>query len=268
MKIVDLTKEYEDLYMVCLEDWSDEMKECGNHKCNWYNKIKDKGLGVKLALDDNNQVGGMIQYVPIQYSEADGENIYFVKCIWVHGYKEGRGNFQGKGMGKAMLKAAEEDAKSRGASGMAAWGIPLPFWMSAAWFKKQGYKKVDKTDMQVLMWKPFIEEAQPPKWHNQATSPKAGLNPGKITITAFNNGWCQASNIVCERAKKAAEALGDNVIFNLIDTFERETFLKWGIADGLFIENKNINTGPPPSYDDIVKAILKAAKKRKITLVQ
>ncbi len=266
MKVVNLTKEYEGLYMVCLEDWSGEMKEGGIHKCSWYNKIKDKGLRVKLALDDDGKVGGMIQYAPIQYSEAEGENIYFVKCIWVHGYKEGRGNFQGKGMGKAMLKAAEEDVKSIGACGMAAWGISLPFWMRAAWFKKQGYKKVDKVGIQVLMWKPFTDDAQPPKWHKQVTKPKAGLNPGKITVTAFNNGWCQANNIVCERARRAAEALGDNVMFNLIDTFEREEFLKWGISDGLFIEDKNINTGPPPTYDAIVKAIVKAAKKRKIAI--
>ena len=266
MKIIDLTKEHEDLYMVCLEDWSDEMKEAGNLKCSWYNKIKDKGLCVKLAVDDNNQVGGMIQYVPIQYSEAEGENIYFIKCIWVHGYKEGRGNFQGKGMGTALLAAAEEDAKSKGANGMAAWGISLPFWMKASWFKKHGYKKTDKTNMQVLMWKPFTDNARPPKWHRQKNTPEANQNPGKITVTAFSNGWCQAGNIVFERAKRAAEELGDKVLFNVIDTFERETFLEWGISDGLFIEDRLLSSGPPLSYDNIVKAIQKAAKKKGIHL--
>ena len=52
MKITDLTEENKNLYFVCLEDWSDEMKEAGNHKECWYNKMKDKDLGVKLAEDD------------------------------------------------------------------------------------------------------------------------------------------------------------------------------------------------------------------------
>jgi len=54
MKVSDLTEENEKLYFVCLEDWSDEFKEAGNHKENWYNKMKDKGLRVKIALDDKN----------------------------------------------------------------------------------------------------------------------------------------------------------------------------------------------------------------------
>ena len=27
---------------------------------------------------------------------------------------------------------------------MAVWGVALPFWMKASWFKKQGYRKVDR----------------------------------------------------------------------------------------------------------------------------
>jgi GNAT superfamily N-acetyltransferase len=64
------------------------------------------------------------------------EGLYFVYCIHVPGHKQGRGNFQGHGMGTALLCAAEEDARRLGAKGMAAWGVWLPFWMKASWFKK------------------------------------------------------------------------------------------------------------------------------------
>jgi len=37
-----LTEEYENLYFLCLEDWSDEMKEACDHKEKWYEKIKKK----------------------------------------------------------------------------------------------------------------------------------------------------------------------------------------------------------------------------------
>ena len=114
MKIIDLTDEHRELYFKCLEDWSDEMNEAGDHKACWYEKMKDKGLGVKLAVDDQGKVGGMIQYIPIEHSFAEGQDLYVILCIWVHGYKKGRGNFQKKGMGKALIQAAEEDVRAKG----------------------------------------------------------------------------------------------------------------------------------------------------------
>ena len=114
MKIIDLTEEHNQLYFECLEDWSDEIKEGSSHKACWYEKMKDKGLGVKLAKDNQDKIGGMIQYIPIEYSPAQGEDLYFISCIWVHGYNKGTGNFQKKGMGKALLKAAEEAVWRRG----------------------------------------------------------------------------------------------------------------------------------------------------------
>ncbi len=87
----------------------------------------------------------MIQYVPIEHGFAEGRDLYFVHCIWVHGYKgKGVGDQRKKGLGKALLAAAEEDARALGAKGMAAWGVSLPVFMRASWFKKHGYKKVDK----------------------------------------------------------------------------------------------------------------------------
>ncbi len=258
MKIVDLTDDRKELYFFCLEDWSEEMKEAGDHKRAWYEKMKDQGLGVKLALDDTGEVGGMIQYAPIEHTFVEGQDLHFIYCIWVHGYKKGRGNFQKRGMGKALLKAAESDAKEKGAKGMVAWGISLPFWMRASWFKKQGYTKVDKQGIQVLLWKPFTNDAIPPKWIKKK---KPETTPGKVMVTAFVNGWCQAQNIVYERAKRAAAEFGDKVVFQEIDTFERPTLLEWGTSDALFIDNKEVRTGPPPSYKKIRKLIARKVSK-------
>ena len=259
MQIIDLKDEHQPLYFVCLEDWSAEIKEAGNHKEVWYHKMKDKGLGVKLALDENGKVGGMIQYLPIELSLAEGNDLYFIDCIWVHGHKKGRGNFQKKGMGTALLQSAEADAKARGAKGMAAWGLWLPFWMKASWFKKNGYKKVDRQGIQVLLWKPFADEATPPRWIKQKKKPET--IPGKVTVTAFLNGRCPAQNMVLERAKRAASAFGDAVVFRQVDTFDREVFSEWGIADALFIDDKQVRTGPPPPYEKIKRLIARRAKK-------
>ena len=111
MKILDLTEQHYKSYFCCLEDWSDEMKEAGDHKEKWFKKMKEKGLRVKVAVIDE-KVCGMIQYTPAENSLIEGNDIFFINCIWVHGYKKGVGNFQKKGIGKALLQAAENDIKS------------------------------------------------------------------------------------------------------------------------------------------------------------
>jgi len=261
MKVIDLTPEHEKLYFLCLEDWSSEMQEAGNHKECWYNHMKDKGLRVKLVLDEMDTVAGMIQYVPIEYSFVEGKELYFINCIWVHGYKQGVGNFQKQGMGKVLIQAAEADAAELGAKGMVAWGIMLPFFMRASWFRKQGYKKVDRQGMIALLWKPFTDDAVPPHWIKRKKTPQ--LIPDKVTVTAFINGWCPAQSITSERARRAATEFGDQVEFREINTLDRNTFLEWGISEALFIDDKELSTGPPPSFEKIKNRITKRVKKLK-----
>jgi GNAT superfamily N-acetyltransferase len=258
MKIIDMTEEHKSDYFLCLEDWSGEIKEAGDHKEQWYEKVKDKGFGVKLAVDDRGVVGGMIQYMPIEQTHVEGKDLHFIYCIWVHGYKQGRGNYQKMGMGKALIKAAEEDVKAKGSKGIAAWGISYPFWMKASWYKKQGYKKVDKDRMAVLLWKPFANDAVPPRWIKGKKKPEK--IPGKVTIHSFKHGWCPAQNLVYERAKRAASEFGDKVEFVEYNTFDDDVFDEWGIVDALFVDNKQVRTGPPPSYDKIKKIIRKKIK--------
>ena len=81
MKIIDLTPDHEQLFFVCLEDWSEEMREAGDHKEHWFSLMKDRGLRVKLAEDDNGEIGGMIQYLPIELSPAEGNDLNLIHCI-------------------------------------------------------------------------------------------------------------------------------------------------------------------------------------------
>jgi len=261
MTITDLIPEHEDLYFCCLEDWSDEIKEAGDHKACWYKKMKDKGLRVKLAKDDKGVVAGMIQYIPVELSFAEGSDLFVVLCIWIHGHKQGRGNFQKKGMGKALLKAAEEDVRSIGAKGLVTWGLILPFFMRASWFKNQGYKVIDKSGMMRLMWKPFTGDAVPPAFIKRKKTPE--ITAGKLNISLFLDGWCTAQNLVYERTKRAIEGFEEYVELKEYHTGNIEVRREWGISDAIFFNKKELRTGPPPSYDKIRKLVERRVKKLK-----
>jgi len=158
-----------------------------------------------------------------------------------------------------LLAAAEEDARELGAKGLAAWGMALPFFMRASWFKKHGYKKADSVGMQVLLWKPFTEDAEPPRWIRDKKKPD--LEPGKVAVTTLVNGWCPGMNMAYERAKRAAAEFGDKVAFRTVDTFDRAAFREWGEPDAIFVDGKGIRMGPPPTYEKIRRTIAKRVKK-------
>ncbi len=151
-----------------------------------------------------------------------------------------------------------------GATGMAAWGLRLPLWMKASWSKKHGYQEADKDFLKLLVWKPFSDDASQPHWIHPRK--KVQKIPEKVTVTAFINGWCPAQNIVFERDKRASMEFGDKVVFTSIETSDREVFLEWGISNGIFIDGKQISTGPPLSYDKILKKIAKKVKKKKTVI--
>jgi hypothetical protein len=261
MKIIDISPENENHYFCCLEEWSEDIKEAGNYKQKWYEKMKDKGARVKFALDDNNEIGGMIQYIPIEYSMFDGENLYAVLCVWVHGHKEGRGNHQKKGMGTALLKAAEEDCISLGSNGLVTWGMAIPVFMKASWFKRHGYKVVDKNGIMRLLWKPFNDKAIPPRFIKPVKKPEKGTD--KVNVSIFRNGWCPAQNMAFERAKRASAEFPGKIELKEYDTLNKDIFKEWGQSDGLFIDGKEVRTGPPPSYLKIKRKIEKKVRKKK-----
>jgi N-acetylglutamate synthase-like GNAT family acetyltransferase len=261
MKIIDLSAEHAMTYFCCMEDWSDEMKEAGNHKQQWFERMKDKGLRVKLAQDEKGVIAGMIQYLPIEESMFEGQNLYVILCVWVHGHKKGIGDYRKKGMGKALLRAAEEDSRELGAEGLVAWGLGIPVWMKASWFRKQGYKVVDKDGIRRLVWKPFKENAMPPKFVRRKKKPGKGTD--KVDVSLFRNGWCPAINIAHERTLRAAGEFEGKIDLKEYDTLDPSVFGEWGISDAVFIDGKEVRTGPPPSYKKIQKKIERRTRRIK-----
>ena len=258
-RIVDVDESNRDRYCVCLEEWSDEMKEAGDRKCRWYETMKNRGLGVKLVEDEDGTLSGLIQYVPAEYAPLTDGNYYFIYCIWVHGHKKGIGDRRGRGMGQALLQAAEEDIRLRGAGGIAAWGLSLPFWMKASWYRKQGYRTVQKEGISRLLWKPLKEDAEPPRWYSHR---KLGLNPagGTVTVTSVVNGICPVSNLANVRAASVASEWGPEVIFREIDSSDPDVLREWGSDNSLYINNREIPLGPPLDRKKIRRAIARELK--------
>lgn len=257
-EVIDVDETNKGEYCVCLEGWSDEIIEAGDRKCHWYEYMKDRGLGVKLIKDTEGVISGMIQYIPAEYAPLSGKDFYFIHCIWIHGHKKGIGDKRRVGMGTVLLEVAEEDMRERGASGIACWGVSMPIWMKASWYKKHGYEIIEKEGMRCLLWKPLKDDAVPPKWYKLSPieSPERG-----VVVTSIVNGICPVTNLVNVRAKEVSQEFGDDVSFREIVTQDPEVMYRWGASDALLINSKEIPLGPPLSKKKIRKTIQKQLKK-------
>ncbi len=251
MKIIDVNERYFPTYACCFEDWSKEMKNAVTPKRKWYNSLKDKGLCIKIATDNDDNAVGLIHYLPAEYSFIDAKKMYFIPCIWVHGYRDkGVGDQQKQGIGKKLLEAAVNHVKKIGAHGIAAWGLSEAFWMPVAFYKHFGFVTTDKIGIQELVWHPFTKEVKPPKWLKSRKPKKV---EGKTLITAFISGWCTAYNVGFNNFRKAAKELG--VEFRVIDTLDTKAIQKWKQTDAIYINDEEINLGPPPSYKETLRII-------------
>ncbi len=252
VNIVDLAPEYEEAWLHCLEPYSAEIRDGVERKRIWYERVRNRGLLVKLAVDDSGVAVGMVQALPIEQTWLEGEDLYFVLCIWVHGHDAGVGNQQGAGVGRALLEALEAEAQRRGARGIAAWGMALPLWMKASWFQKRGYLKVDRDGLAVLLWKPFTADAQVPHWPQTAPI-QPELDPHGVTVTCFDAGWCSLQNGNCERARRAAAEAG--VASQTVDTIDPSAAERWGQTYGIWLDGERQLTGPPISVERLRKRI-------------
>jgi ribosomal protein S18 acetylase RimI-like enzyme len=251
MQIVDLDPEHEDVFLRCLKVDDRTFGEGVPLKRAWLDRHRDGGVGVKLAIDDDGAVAGMIQYSQKELAPfvvADG-GTWVIHCIWVHVYEGGIGNRGGRGMGPALLRAAEEDMRSRGARGVAAWGIQADQWMNAPWFEGHGYRRVDEQGWLALTFKAFDPDVDDPRFLAEVRRPEA--IPGKVRVSSFCIGWCTSGNLNHEWAKRASEELGDAVVFEHYDTSDPAVAAEWGISTGIFVDGEQYPVDGTETYEKV-----------------
>jgi hypothetical protein len=63
--------------------------------------------------------------------------------------------------------------------------------------------------------------------------------------------------VTAERARRVAGEFGDKVTFREIDTSEHATVADWGLSDALFVDGKQVMTGPPLTADRLRRIVRK-----------
>jgi len=262
MKIVEIDKATEGTFFRCLHDEETDNPQVSGLRRDWYAKTKPEGLRAKVLIDDNGDIVGLCQYLPIEHSPFEGKDLLAILCIWVHGYEHLVGNQQGKGYGRLFLEHIEEDASKSGKKGIVVWGKDFPYWNPISFYEHMGYSRVDKQGFDVLVWKIWDRPVEVPKIR-RLTPPKPG--PGeKVVVTALKACWCSDWINEFLMAQEALKGIEDIADYSVIDISSTPM-----LGSVLYLDDKPYKPdGPPSTVDELRQDIIKMYKEKSLKKVK
>jgi hypothetical protein len=166
----------------------------------------------------------------------------------------------GRGLGRQLLAAIEEDARRKGRLGLtvtAYRGLYGAEWfMPAAYFETLGFEAVMEKGSTVLLWKPFAPTAVPP----QLLEPDYAYRPvpGKVIVDLFWNGFCQTSAIEAQRVRDVAAEFEGKVVLNEYCAEDHEQLLCHQIPRAIYVNGVEIGWGYEAPREGIRRAIEQA----------
>lgn len=246
----------------CCEDWNKDLHGVARYKMAWLRDMMGKGLKAKLVYEGKKAVG-FIEYAPIEEAPVavEGKDITFINCIWIvtRTPDKNKSGYQGKGYGRALLRAAEQDVRES-TRGIAVSAFDHAFWFTpASFFKYFDYKEVDRKNSHVLMFKAFKKGVKRPSFMKSKYKPPK-IEPGKVIVEAFWNAVCPMGLVVMQRLREVVEEFGSEVMLREVFTDDRSKVKEYGVASGIFINGKSKFWGPP-SKTQIRGELKKALKK-------
>lgn len=231
---------------------SDETDSAAERRLAWLRRMYERGLRVKVAVLDGNQVG-FLYVIPIEICPWGplGRDLSVIPCLFV---KE---EAQRKGAGQALITEAEKETRRQGRKGVVTTAYYHDFWfMPASFFERCGFSVVIRKGETAILWKVFDSSAEPPKLlkRNYQFRPAAG----KVVVDLFWNTFCQTSNIEAQRVREVAAEFGDAVVLNEYCADFREVLSSYQNPRGIFINGKEIWWGYEAPREGIRKAISQA----------
>jgi GNAT superfamily N-acetyltransferase len=250
LDVREMTPEDEYFVSTCSHvDESAEIDQCGARRLEWMRAMRAQGLRVFTSHLDGKQTG-FVYLMPIHVSPWGpiGEGLTVVPCLWV------LPDAQRQGAGRALMAAAEEEARRQGSKGLVTTGFYHDFWfMPAPFFERIGYSPARRRDGEAVLWKRFEPSAEAPSFLERSYQPTP--IPGKVVIDLFFNTFCQTSDIEAHRVREVAADFGDSVVLNEHSADDRETLLRHQLPRGVFINGEEIGWGHEAPKKGIAEAI-------------
>jgi len=244
---------------------SDEIDACASRRLVWLQGMYDRGLRVKVALYDSQPVG-FLYVMPIETCPwgPRGRDLAVIPCLVA------QEKVKGKGVGRALINAAEEEARRQGRKGLVTMAYYHDFWfMPATFFERCGFSKTKSRKVtaegekeylseEAIVWKVWDSSAEPPEFFER--NYKFEPVPGKVVVDLFWNTFCQTSAIEAQRVREVVAEFGDRVILREYSADDHVVVSHYGIPRAIFVDGKEIGWAYEAPREGIREAISQALR--------
>ena len=238
--IRDMTKDDEYYVGTCthVNENNEEYEKSAPRRISWLKSMEKRGLRTKVALSDDVHAG-FIYIMPIEISPLaiQGKDLMVFPCL------VSQSQFSLKGVGKELIKAAEEETIKQQRKGIATLGVFWDFWlMPAQYFVKLGYEVATKRGEEAILWKRFNPDAEPPQFRE--VNYKYKPVQGKVVVDLFWNTFCLTSDVEAQRVRDVVSGYEDDVIFNAYSADTPSNLQQYGLSRRIYVDGKLIEVGP------------------------
>jgi len=224
----------------------------GARRLAWLKARVPLGLRVKVALTDG-EPAGMAYVIPAEHCPwgPAAPDLMALPCLFV--LKKAKG----LGLGRALVAAAEEEARRQGRKGLVTYAYYHDFWfMPAPFFERMGFTAAARRGAEAVMWKAWDEATRPPAFPE--TEYKFVAAPGKVVVDLFFNTFCATSDIEARRVRGVARSFGDAVVLRERSIDDGAGLCAAGRARGVFVNGREIFWGYEAPEEGIRAAIAEA----------
>ncbi len=264
MKLLEIDERTEDTFFRCLHDEVPADPRVMAMRRAWRAEYQPKGHRGKVLIDDAGRVVGLTNYIPVEHSPYEGENLMAILCMWIHGYEHLVGNQQSKGYGRFMLGEIEADARRSGCDGLAVWAKDYAAWNPVSFYEHMGFVRVEQNGMDVLAWKPFNDRAREPRFLPKHAAADPPDDDGRVQLRSVSNGWCGGGCQQCMMARDATAGIEDKVRLVEIYAHEKGDMRRRGESiDMLYVDGKPFRPdGPPASAEELRQTLIQRFERR------
>jgi GNAT superfamily N-acetyltransferase len=256
IEIFDMRSDDEYFVSTCTHIFeSEEIDGAADRRLSWINDMKDDGMVVKVATIDSHHAG-FLYMMPVEICPWGplGKDLMTFPCLYV------KDEFQGEGVGEALIAEAEAETKRQKRKGLVTIGYYNDFWfMPGTFFEKIGFEVARKKGKYAILWKVYDKSVDPPRFFNRNYE----YQPieGKVVIDLFYHSFCLTANTEFQRVREIADEYGDKIVLNEYNADNREILLKYQIPRAIFINGEEIGWGYEAPKDGLREAIEKVIEK-------
>jgi GNAT superfamily N-acetyltransferase/thiol-disulfide isomerase/thioredoxin len=242
---------------------SEEIDACAERRLAWLRGRYGEGLRVKVALVDGKQVG-FLYVMPIEVSPWGplGQDLMTIPCLVV------QAGTAGKGVGRALIDAAERETRKQGRKGLVTTAYYHDFWfMPARFFERCGFSKVNSRRVtaegekeylseETVLWKVLDPSAKPPDFMERAY--RFEPVPGKVVVDLFWNTFCQTSDLEAHRVGEVVREFGDSVVLREYCADDPRIRSRYQVPRGILVNGTEIGWGYEAPKEGVRKALADA----------